>query len=98
MWCLACCFYQASGWPGAVSVCANRHSGAHRKCETQMCNCTSGNLEIPGSLISLAPRNDGLARIIPPRAAEHHAASHTHAQHVYPAFLKIEKMRIEQRG
>jgi ABC-type Mn2+/Zn2+ transport system ATPase subunit len=25
-----------------------------------MCNCTSGNLEIPGSLASLAPRNDDL--------------------------------------
>jgi hypothetical protein len=25
-----------------------------------MCNCTSENLEIPGSLVSLAPRNDGL--------------------------------------
>jgi hypothetical protein len=24
----------------------------------QMCNCTSGNLEIPGSFVSLAPRND----------------------------------------
>jgi 8-oxo-dGTP pyrophosphatase MutT (NUDIX family) len=23
-----------------------------------MCNCTSGNLEIPGSLVLLAPRND----------------------------------------
>jgi hypothetical protein len=23
-----------------------------------MCNCLSGNLEIPGSLVSLAPRND----------------------------------------
>jgi hypothetical protein len=24
-----------------------------------MCNCTSGNLEIPGSLASRTPRNDG---------------------------------------
>jgi O-antigen/teichoic acid export membrane protein len=31
-----------------------------------MCNCTSRNLEIPGSLISFAPRNDGVeARIQP---------------------------------
>src|ERR1700682_6239453 len=29
-----------------------------RKREPQMCNCTSGNLEIPGSLVSRAPRSD----------------------------------------
>src|SRR6266436_6796655 len=34
------------------------HSGTHRRCEPQMCDCTSGNLEIPGSLVLLAPRND----------------------------------------
>jgi hypothetical protein len=29
-----------------------------------MCNCTSGNLEIPGSLVSLVPRNDENTRTI----------------------------------
>src|SRR5207244_10398534 len=27
---------------------SNRHSGAMQSIEPQMCNCTSGNLEIPG--------------------------------------------------
>src|SRR5260370_460639 len=31
-----------------------------RRTRPQMCNCTSGNLEIPGSLAPLAPRNDVL--------------------------------------
>jgi hypothetical protein len=29
-----------------------------------MCNCTSGNLEIPGSLASRAPRNDNEYQIV----------------------------------
>src|SRR5438034_5127538 len=33
-----------------------------RRTRPQMCNCTSGNLEIPGSLLSLAPRNDETER------------------------------------
>ncbi|MEA2795754.1 MAG: hypothetical protein QOI87_3134, partial [Bradyrhizobium sp.] len=29
-----------------------------------MCNCTSGNLEIPGSPVSLTPRNDNDYQIV----------------------------------
>src|SRR5260370_29045492 len=32
--------------------------GWSERTRPQMCNCTSGNLETPGSLVSLAPRND----------------------------------------
>jgi hypothetical protein len=35
----------------------HRHSGAMRSIEPQMCNCTSGNLKVPGSRYR-APRND----------------------------------------
>jgi len=31
-----------------------RHSGMVRRTRPQMCNCTSGNLEIPGSMRSLS--------------------------------------------
>src|ERR1700687_3022287 len=34
---------------------ATRHSGAHRRCDPQMCNSTSGNLEIPGATLSRRP-------------------------------------------
>src|SRR6202035_1749005 len=33
----------------AINIgCDNRHSGMVRRTRPQMCNCTSGNLEIPG--------------------------------------------------
>ena len=32
-----------------------RHSGMVRRTRPQMCNCTSGNLEIPGSMLCIAP-------------------------------------------
>ena len=36
----------------------SRHSGAMRKHRTMVRNCAPENLEIPGSLASLPPRND----------------------------------------
>src|SRR6266404_7770612 len=46
-------------------VTMTRHSGIVRRTRPQMCNCTSGNLEIPGSRRSLssgAHSRDPLAR------------------------------------
>src|SRR6266481_8003824 len=42
----------------SLGLIYDRHSGMVRRTRPQMCNRTSGNLEIPGSLVSLAPRND----------------------------------------
>src|SRR6202035_4610892 len=36
----------------------DHYSRMVRRTRPQMCNCTSGNLEIPGSRVSRAPRND----------------------------------------
>ena len=33
----------------------DRHSGMVRRTRPQMCNCTSGNLEVPGSMLRIAP-------------------------------------------
>jgi hypothetical protein len=37
---------------GSTGSC---HSGARRRREPQMCNCTSGNLEIPGLVLRTIP-------------------------------------------
>src|SRR5260370_12278532 len=50
--------------------------GWSERTRPQMCNCTSGNLETPGSLVSLAPRNDifqpflRVLRLHPPKFRE----------------------------
>jgi hypothetical protein len=37
------------------SYLAQRHSGMVRRTRPHMCNCTSGNLEIQGSMLRIAP-------------------------------------------
>src|SRR5664279_2159035 len=52
---------------GSVWIYANPcycHSGMVRRTRPQMRNCASGNLEIPGSLATLMPRNDESLRTI----------------------------------
>ena len=44
-----------------------------------------------------ASRNNGPTFVTSPRA-QRHAARHPDAEHIDPAFVKIEQMRIQQRG
>src|SRR6266576_2875585 len=39
----------------ARKFCSRRHSGMVRRTRPQMCDCTSGNLEIPGSMLTHRP-------------------------------------------
>jgi hypothetical protein len=45
--------YRISGADAAISTAVIPGSAARRR--PQMCDCTSGNLEIPGAMLRIAP-------------------------------------------
>src|SRR6476661_1072421 len=67
--------------PHNVGIAFPGHSGMVGSTRPQMCNCPLGNLEIPGSLIALVPRNDGqysasIARATEARHGDRHRQQH----------------------
>jgi len=42
-------------WSEVTTLYRLRHSGMRRQAQARMRNCASGNLEIPGSMLRIAP-------------------------------------------